>query len=102
MYEWVIRINNESNIHRFITEEFLDNHLTHESVSMLNWMKIFNSKIHLSNPFIIRFIDYIDWNWMTRPLDEALLIRYKLKIVQWNCQLYGKPLTFEFLWMNRM
>lgn len=95
------RINNETNIHEFITEDDIVQLLRNHDATKLNWMRIFNSKILLSNEFIVKHIEYIDWNWMTRQMDESILIRYGTRIVQWNCQLYGKPRTFEFLTLNQ-
>lgn len=95
------RINNERNIHEFVDEKFLINNLKSNDYHDLNWMKVFNSKIALSNEFIISYANYIDWKWLTRPLEENLLLRYSKRVVQWNAQLYGSPLTFEFLTLNK-
>ena len=95
--ELLDRINHETNIHEFITEDDIMALLRNNTDTKINWMRIFNSKISLSNEFIVNHIDHVDWNWMTRQIDEAMLIRYATRVVQWNCQLYGKPRTFEFL-----
>ena len=99
--KWIEMVNTEKDIHTFIDEEFLVEKLKQDDVSQLNWMKIFNSKIELSNEFIINNIDFIDWKWLTRHLSEPLLNRYARNVVQWNSQLYGRTITFEFLSIHR-
>ena len=66
-----------------------------------SWMEIFNSPIEVSNEFIIDHISIIQWNTFIRPLDEWMLKRLKNRIVRWNDQLYGRPLTFEFMYVNK-
>jgi hypothetical protein len=95
--EWVDRINHGSNIETFIDEQLLDNSTWMAGVKELNWMRIFNSKIPLSKCFVVKHIHLIEWNWLVRPLEEAILERYKSRVVQWNAQLYGRARTFEFM-----
>lgn len=94
---WTERINTERNIETFTDEQSIIDHLNDADIKQLNWMKIFNSKIELSNTFISHFVDRIQWNWLIRPLDEPMLERFHLRVLQWNAQLYGRPLTYEFL-----
>jgi hypothetical protein len=94
---WIDRINNESNIASFIDETFLNEHIPVEDTSELNWMRIFNSDIQLTNCFIVRYIQKINWVWMMRPIAESILDRYNKSVVQWNAQLYGQARTIEFL-----
>lgn len=99
--DWIECVNIERDVHTFIDEAFLRKHISVDDVSELNWMRIFNSTIKLSNSFILEYIKFIDWQWLTRPLDESFLNRYAYKIIQWNAQLYGRRLTFEFLCIHR-
>ncbi len=94
---WVTRVNTESNIHSFVNEAFLWNQISKDDISELNWMRIFNSKIPLSNEFIIHYSEFIDWKWLTRILDESIIHRFRYKIVQWDAQLYGGIRTIEFM-----
>ena len=89
------RIDTESNIESFIDESAILNLPCHEDD--VQWMRIFNSKIHLSNEFIIDHIQFVSWKSMMRVLDEALVERYKTRIIRWNAQLYGSTRTIEFL-----
>ena len=93
-------IKRDSSIQKNLTEEIIINKLNSGEV-VSNWMEIFNSETHLSNEFIVEHIRFIEWDQLTRPLDEPLLKRYALNIVNWNAQLYGRPLTFEYLTMNK-
>lgn len=94
---WIERVNTERNIDAFIDEAFLIEHFQTDDVFELNWMRIFNSRVQLSNEFIIEYVEFIDWNWLTRLLDESLLNRYYKRVIQWNAQLYGPVRTFEFM-----
>lgn len=91
----ITRIDTESNIKSFIDESAIVKLTCHEQ--NVNWMRIFNSKIPLSNEFIIDHIRFVSWESMMRVLDEALVERYKTRIVQWTAQLYGSTRTIEFL-----
>lgn len=95
MMSIIDRINNENNIESFIDESILVHNIRYETE--LSWMRIFNSKIILSNSFIINHIQFVKWKWMMRVLDEEFIHRYKSNIIQWNAQLYGPSRTFEFL-----
>lgn len=89
------RINTESNIESFIDESAIVALIGYEQ--NVNWMRIFNSKIPLSNEFIIDHIQFVSWELMMRVLDEALVERYKMRIIRWNAQLYGSTRTIDFL-----
>ena len=93
-------IKRDGSIQKNITEEFINSQLNNGEV-ISNWMEIFNSEMCLSNEFIVEHIRSIDWDQLTRPLDEPLLERFALSIVNWNAQLYGRPLSFEYLTMNK-
>lgn len=97
MNSWIDIVNNNNDIHKHLTESFLIKHIDFSNSNNLNWMNIFNSKIVLSNEFIIKFLDYIEWEYFTRILDESMLERYSRNIVNWNVQLYGPARTFEFM-----
>ena len=97
MNTWIDLVNANNEIHKHLTESFLEEHIGIDDTSYLNWMNIFNSKIVLSNEFIIKFLDYIDWKYLTRALDESMLERYSRYVLNWNIQLYGPPRTFEFM-----
>lgn len=96
---WVEEFNNMRNVHLVYDEQSLEEHLSNCNTRKLNWMKIFNSQIVLSNCFVIKYITKIKWEWLTRQLDESILIRYKTLVKQWNSQLYGSTRTFEFVKM---
>lgn len=98
---WMEQVDTERNIHEFIDEDFLTSHLSISNKHDLNWMKVFNSKVVLSNDFIVSYIEFVDWKWLTRALDETLLKRYSVRVVQWNAQLYGRPRTIDFLVENK-
>ncbi len=97
MATWVELVNNGRNIETFVTQQDILDHLYDHDIDQLNWMKIFNSKIELTTCFITRFAHLIQWQWLIRPLPEAILERYHKHIIQWNVHLYGKPLTYDFL-----
>lgn len=94
---WIDRINNGHDIASFIDEAFLNKHLPFEDTSSLNWMRIFNSDIQLTECFIVKYIRKINWSWMMRPIAESIIDRYNKSVVQWNVQLYGSARTIEFL-----
>lgn len=95
---WIAKVNERRNLHFYLTEQFLEDKISNtKDLSDLNWMKIFNSQISLSNEFISKYIQHIDWKWLMRPIDESILDRHSRDVVQWNAQLYGPPRTFEFL-----
>lgn len=98
MISLIDRINNERNIDTFLTESILQEYIdSGRSTTQLNWMKIFNSKMKLSNCFVVRYVDHIKWEWLTRQIDENIIDRYSRKVVQWNAQLYGEIRTYEFI-----
>lgn len=66
-------------------------------VDELGHMHLFNSSIPLSKSFIVQFVEHIEWHRLRRQLPEPLVDRYKLRILEWNYQLYGEPRTFEFV-----
>lgn len=98
----IARINEEPNIHSFISEAKLIDCLQARRHDSVNWMKIFNSKIELSGSFIITHARFIEWDWLIRPLPEAILQIHLNKVVQWNAQLYSQtPRTFDFMAAHR-
>ena len=97
MNSWIDLVNANNDIHKHLNETFLDEHIMMDNTSYLNWMNIFNSKIPLSNEFIIKYINYIDWKYLTRILDEPMLNRYYRNVLNWNIQLYGPSRTIEFV-----
>lgn len=97
MDSWIEIVNADNEIHKHLNECFLNEHISLENEHYLNWMNIFNSKIVLSNEFIIKYLDNIDWRFLTRVLDEAMLVRYSYYVMNWNAQLYGQARTFEFM-----
>ena len=90
-------INTRSNIHTFLDESTLVEYISKKGTYGLNWMRIFNSKVELSNAFITRHLEFIEWKWLTRILDESILDIYSHKVVQWNVQLYGPVRTIDFM-----
>ncbi len=91
------RINNESNIVSFANEDILRAYLPLFDTNKLNWMRIFNSDMQLSSCFITEHINEINWNWLMRPLPEAVIDRYHKQVVQWNVQMYAPTRTIEFV-----
>jgi hypothetical protein len=80
-----------------ITEGDLDLILKTVDVYEFPWMKIFNSKIKLSNEFIIRYNKFIVWKDLERPLDENLIQIFKYRI-NWKYQIAEEiPRKFEFM-----
>lgn len=91
-------INTATSLDKLYTEENLNTNITIYNMNCLNWMKIFNSQIQLSNAFIIYYSQFIDWNWLVRPLDESMINLFHKKIKQWLIQLYAKPRTVDFIY----
>ncbi len=87
----------DPNIELFVTERNILDTIKYNSMQNIQWMKIFNSGIELSNVFIVKYINNIDWQTLTRQLPECIIIRYKRNIVNWTAQLYGQSRTIEFL-----
>ncbi len=98
---WIDQVNTQRHIEAFISESFLRTRLQYDDFRKLNWMRIFNSKMELSDEFIVAHIDYVRWNWLFRPLSEPILDRYASKVVQWNAQLHSTPRTIEFLYRHQ-
>ncbi len=94
---WIERVNTQRHIECFVSESFLRLRLQYDDYSTLNWMRIFNSKMDLSDEFIVANISHIKWNWLFRPLSESIIDRFANQVIQWNAQLYTKPRTIEFL-----
>lgn len=94
---WIDLVNANNDIHKHLNESFINERIQIDNTSYLNWMNIFNSKIPLSNEFIIKYINYIDWKYLTRTLDEPMLERYYHLVINWNVQLYGQTRTIDFI-----
>lgn len=95
--EWIASVNAAVNIESFVDEQSIIDHQWDTGIELLNWMKIFNSKVELSDCFIVKFIDLIDWTQLIRPIAESILGRYASRVVLWNAQLYGRIRTYEFM-----
>lgn len=93
---WVERVNIERGISTFV-DEMLISTSDLDDLANLNWMRVFNSDVRLSDAFIVAHVDRIDWRWLMRPLSEPLIERYQRRVVQWDAQLYGESRTIEFL-----
>lgn len=80
-----------------LTERMIKDNLTRDNMYEIDWTRILNSKIILSDEFIVYIAGMIDWSKITRILSEAIINRYTRYITHWDVQLYGPPRTIEFL-----